>query len=86
MGIIEDWGRGLTKEGDAGWVGEMQRVAVLAEVLRASHQAPQGFKVAHGAGIDLRPGPTKAMDRRGSKGGDNRRESGKIVHLATFLQ
>ena len=86
MGRIDGWGWGLTKEGGAGWVGEMQCFTVLAEILRAGHQAPQGFKVAHGAGIDLSPGPAKAMDRCGAKGGDDRRQSGEVVHLATFLQ
>lgn len=79
-------GRGMvTEERDAGRVGEVQSIAVFAEILTADHQAAERLKDGHGAGIDLSPGAAEAMDRCGAEGGDDGCEGREIVHGAAFL-
>ncbi len=61
----------VTEERDAGRVGEAQSFAVIVKVPIAVHQAAEGFKNGHGAGVDLSPGAAEAVDGCGPKGGDD---------------
>lgn len=57
-----------TKEWDTGRVGEMQRLAVFAKVLRTSHKPAHLLENSRCAPADLGPRPTKTMDRGSSEG------------------
>lgn len=61
-----------TEEWNARWVGEMQGLAIFAEVLRAGHEPAHVLQNRRHASADLAPCPTKSMDRRSSKGGNDR--------------
>lgn len=63
----------------------MQCLTVFSKVLSTSHQTTHLLQNSGCTSTDLAPGATQTMNRGGSKCGDDRSESGKVVQGATFL-
>lgn len=64
----------------------MQSLTIFTKVFGARHEFTHLLKYGHYTATDLGPGSIQTMDRRGTKGGDNRSQRGKIVELTASLQ
>jgi hypothetical protein len=74
-----------TKEGNAGWIGKMQALAVFAEVLGAPHELTHLLEDSERASWYLIPRPLETMDWRSTERGYDGGQGRVIIQRATFL-